>query len=80
MALGVSGMDAIVDYRGVADNDGRVMKATRIAVVDELCSAAELVSGKTKRLPVVIIRGYRFDPAPGTAQDLVMDESCDIFK
>lgn len=80
MAVGIAGMAPILDYRGREDNDGRTMKATRIAVADELCSAAELVSGKTRRLPVVIIRGYRFDPAPGTIEDLVMGEDCDIFK
>ena len=62
------------------DNDGREMKATQIAVADELCSAAELVSGKTKRLPVVVVRNYQFDPATGSARDLIRDEARDIFK
>ena len=80
MAVGIAGMNPILDYRGREDNDGRALKATRIAVADELCSAAELVSGKTRKLPVVVIRGYRFDPASGSTRDLVMDEDCDIFK
>lgn len=80
LAVGIAGMEPILDYRGREDNDGRTMKATRIAVADELCSAAELVSGKTRRLPVAIIRGYRFDPAPGTTEDLVRDEESDLFK
>lgn len=80
LAIGIAGMDPILDYRGEPDEDGRVMRATRIAVADELCSAAELISGKTRRLPAVIVRGYRFDPAPGTTRDLVMGEQADIFK
>lgn len=80
MAIGIAGMLPIVDYRGKKDNDGRMMKATQIAAVDELCSAAELVSGKTKRLPVVIIRNYPFKPASGTTKDLIMDEAHDLFK
>jgi len=80
LAVGIAGMDPLRDYRGSEDNDGRLMKATRIAVADELCAAAELVSGKTTRIPVVLVKGYRFDPAPGTTADLVMDEGCDIFK
>lgn len=80
MAIGIAGMRPILDYRGMKDDDGREMKVTQIAVADELASAAELVSGKTKRLPVVIVRNYRFDPAPGTARELVRDEEHDIFK
>jgi coenzyme F420-0:L-glutamate ligase/coenzyme F420-1:gamma-L-glutamate ligase len=80
MAVGVAGLKPILDYRGLKDNDGRVMKATEIAIADELCSAAELVSGKTKKLPVVIIRNYTFDPAPGSAKELVMEDEYDIFK
>ncbi len=80
MAIGLAGLNPIVDYRGIKDNDGREMRATQIAVADELCSAAELVSGKTKRLPVVIIRNYPFEPASGTAKDLVMDEAHDLFR
>jgi len=56
------------------------MKATCIAVADELCSAAELVSRKTSRFPAVIIRNYQYDPGPGTARELVMDEDHDVFK
>jgi coenzyme F420-0:L-glutamate ligase/coenzyme F420-1:gamma-L-glutamate ligase len=80
VAIGIAGLKPIIDYRGIRDNDGREMKATQIAVADELSSAAELVSGKTKRLPVVIVRNYQFDPAPGTARELIMDEARDIFK
>jgi len=80
MAVGIAGLNPIVDYRGQKDNDGRMMKATQIAAADELCSAAELVSGKTKRLPVVIIRNYPFEPASGTVEDIIMDEAHDLFK
>ena len=80
MAIGIVGLKPISDYRGIKDNDGREMKATQIAVADELASAAELVSGKTKKLPVVIIRNYPFDPAPGEGKDLIRDEVHDIFK
>jgi coenzyme F420-0:L-glutamate ligase/coenzyme F420-1:gamma-L-glutamate ligase len=80
MAIGVAGLKPIFDYRGMKDNNGREMKATQIAVADELASAAELVSGKTNRLPVVIIRNYRFESAPGHTKELIRDEEHDIFK
>ena len=80
MAIGVAGMKPLVDYRGKLDDNGRIMKATCIAAADELCSAAELVSGKTSRFPAVIIRNYRYIPGPGSARELVMDEEHDVFK
>jgi coenzyme F420-0:L-glutamate ligase/coenzyme F420-1:gamma-L-glutamate ligase len=80
MAVGIAGLKPIVDYRGIKDNNGRTMKATQIAVADELSSAAELVSGKTKKLPVAIIRNYQFVPAFGKAKELIRDETSDIFK
>ncbi len=80
MAIGIAGLKPILDYRGRKDNDGRTLKATQIAVVDELASAAELVSGKTRRLPVVVIRGYEYEPGDGSARELVRDEGNDVFK
>ena len=80
MAIGIAGLKAFLDYRGRVDDDGRLMRATQIAVVDELASAAELVTGKTNRLPVVLIRGYRYEPGSDTARDLVRDEADDIFR
>lgn len=80
MAIGVAGMDAVEDYRGLFDSEGREMKVTQIAAADELCSAAELVSGKIKKMPVVIIRNYPFKETCGTASILVRDETMDIFK
>jgi coenzyme F420-0:L-glutamate ligase/coenzyme F420-1:gamma-L-glutamate ligase len=79
MAIGVAGIDALADYRGLPDNCGKEMQVTQIAVADELCSAAELVSGKTKNLPVVIIRNYPFEEAKGAASDLVREEGQDIL-
>ena len=53
---------------------------TQIAVADELASAAELISGKTERMPVVIIRGVVYQSGPGSARDLVRAKEKDIFK
>lgn len=79
-AIGLSGILPMVDYRGKEDNDGREMKVTQIAVADELASAAELISGKTKRMPVVILRGFEYQTGPGSATDLVREQDKDIFK
>ena len=49
-------------------------------VADELASAAELMSGKTKRMPVVILRGFEYPKGQGCATDLVREQDKDLFK
>lgn len=56
-AIGVAGVDPFVDYRGQEDLFGYVLKVKRVAVADEIASAAELVMGQGKEaVPVVIIK------------------------
>ena len=57
LAIGVSGMPAILDLRGTTDMQGRVLEVTEVAVVDEVASAADLVMGKSSGVPAVIVRG-----------------------
>jgi F420-0:gamma-glutamyl ligase len=57
VALGVAGFGPLDDQRGGPDTTGRVMRSTIVAVADELASTAELASGKTSGLPVVLVRG-----------------------
>ena len=57
VALGCAGIAAIVDLRGTADTRGRTLQATEVAVADELASAAELVMGKDRDVPVAVVRG-----------------------
>jgi coenzyme F420-0:L-glutamate ligase/coenzyme F420-1:gamma-L-glutamate ligase len=60
---------------------GNILRITEIAVVDELASAAELVMGKTERVPIAIIRGYEFSSSvSNTAKTLVRDSVHDLFR
>lgn len=79
VAIGVAGIEALLDLRGTQDADGREMHSTVIAVADELASAADLAGGKVAQRPVVLVRGYRFEPAGGAAAALVMDREMDLF-
>jgi len=57
-AIGIAGMDPIVDYRGLADMFGYSLRYKYVALADEVAAAAELVMGQgTERTPVAIIRG-----------------------
>jgi coenzyme F420-0:L-glutamate ligase / coenzyme F420-1:gamma-L-glutamate ligase len=80
MAIGVAGMEALADYRGQHDAYGYELRASIIAVADELSSAAELVMGKVDRIPVALIRGYRYIQGEGSVHTLTRDSSTDMFR
>ena len=79
-AIGISGLNPILDYTGTLDSFKRILHVTAIAIADELSSAAELVMGKTKNYPVAIIRDYSFNTEERTIVDLIRPENEDLFK
>ena len=79
VAIGSAGIESLLDLRGEADVAGRPMRATIIAVADELASAADLVGGKVDQRPVVVIRGYRWRASDAGASVLVMEPERDLF-
>jgi coenzyme F420-0:L-glutamate ligase/coenzyme F420-1:gamma-L-glutamate ligase len=80
VAIGVSGLNPLADYRGQQDTFGQTMHASILAVADELASAAELVAYKFDSRPVALIRGYQFTRAEGSYRDLLMDPTKDLFR
>ena len=79
-AIGISGLNPILDYIGTLDSFKQILRVTAIAIADELSSAAELVMGKTKKCPVVIIRNYSFNVGDNKINDLIRPENDDLFK
>jgi coenzyme F420-0:L-glutamate ligase/coenzyme F420-1:gamma-L-glutamate ligase len=79
VAIGVAGLEPLLDLRGTPDAAGREMSATVIAVADELASAADLAGGKVEQRPVVVVRGYRWRPSDAGASVLVMERERDLF-
>ena len=79
VAIGGAGLEVLLDLREQPDTAGRPMKATIIAVADELASAADLAGGKVDRRPVVVVRGYRWRPSDQGASALVMEPERDLF-
>jgi coenzyme F420-0:L-glutamate ligase/coenzyme F420-1:gamma-L-glutamate ligase len=80
VAIGVSGLAPLVDYRGQTDPAGMELKVTIVNVADELAAAAELVGGKLDRVPVTIIRGYPYQPGEGSGRELVREPATDLFR
>lgn len=80
VALGVAGLDPLVDYRGQPDGCGRRLHATILAAADELAGAAELVMGKNLAIPVAIIEGYEGPRGSRGAVALIRPAAEDIFR
>lgn len=57
VAIGAAGIRVFDELAGQVDAAGRPLRVTRPCLADELAAAADLVKGKTRRLPVAIVRG-----------------------
>jgi coenzyme F420-0:L-glutamate ligase/coenzyme F420-1:gamma-L-glutamate ligase len=79
VALGVSGVPALIDLRGTPDDMGEPLHATVLAIADDIAAGAGLVMGKTARTPAVIARGLALDGG-GLGRDLVRPAAEDLFR
>jgi coenzyme F420-0:L-glutamate ligase / coenzyme F420-1:gamma-L-glutamate ligase len=79
VALGVAGLPALIDMRGRLDDDGKKLHATVLAFADEVAAAAGLVMGKTRRTPVVLVRGLELEGS-GHGRDLIRPAPEDLFR
>lgn len=83
VAIGCAGLTPLEDWRGRTDATGRELKATWIAVADELAAAADLARTKDGALPLVLIRGagrhVSSDDGPGAAA-MIRPEEQDLFR
>jgi coenzyme F420-0:L-glutamate ligase/coenzyme F420-1:gamma-L-glutamate ligase len=80
IAIGVSGLVAVVDLKGTTDWAGRELHVTEIAVADEIAAAADLVMGKAAGIPAALVRGYEGPRGEGRGQDLVRSAEEDLFR
>ncbi|MDH3657877.1 MAG: coenzyme F420-0:L-glutamate ligase [Nitrosopumilus sp.] len=79
-AIGISGLNPILDYAGTLDSFENILRVTAIAIADELSSAAELIMGKTLKCPVAIIRDYTFKTEDHEIDKLIRPENEDLFR
>ena len=80
VAIGAAGLPVLRDLRGTRDRQGNPLTGTILAVADELAGAAGLLMGKSEGFPVILIRGYRHDPASEPAARLLRPASEDLFR
>ena len=79
-AIGISGIESILNYEGKPDTFGKLLRVTATAIVDELCSAAELVMEKTKKSPMAVIKNYKFYSKDDKISSLLRSDLDDLFK
>ena len=80
VAIGIAGLEPILDYSGKPDTFGKIMQVTAIAVADEICSASELVMGKVLKCPIVIVRNYNFSFSDAKIQKMLRLDHDDLFR
>jgi len=80
VAIGIAGMDSILDYAGTKDSFGKILRVTAIAISDEICSAAELVMGKTRNCPAAIVRNYEYTQSDSNIDSIIRPENEDLFR
>ena len=78
VAIGASGIEVLRELSGERDPIGYELKATVIAIADELAGAAQLVSGKLDRIPVTIVRGLDVR-GDGRATEIPIPPERDLF-
>jgi coenzyme F420-0:L-glutamate ligase/coenzyme F420-1:gamma-L-glutamate ligase len=83
VTIGCAGLAPLEDWRGRGDAQGRELRATWIAVADELAAAADLARRKDAQQPVVLVRGAgrHVSPEDGPgALALLRPEAEDLFR
>lgn len=80
-AIGLCGLRALDNYRGVQDAYGNELQITAMAVADELAAAADLVKGKLRGRPVAVVRGLDqlVTGTDSSARELLREEDKDMF-
>jgi len=83
VAIGCAGLSPLDDWRGRPDAGGRTLRATWIAVADQVAAAADLARAKDSREPAVVVRGLErhvtVQDGPGAAA-LLRGPAEDLFR
>ena len=79
VAIGSSGIEPLESHIGEKDTFDNELFATEIAIVDELAGAAELVMKKSDNIPIVIIKGVKYNISDLGVDELIRNPEEDFF-
>lgn len=81
VAIGVSGLPALVDQRGKPDLLGYTLRHTTIGAADELAAGASLAMGQAAEgTPVVHARGFPYALRESNLKELLRPHDQDMFR
>jgi coenzyme F420-0:L-glutamate ligase/coenzyme F420-1:gamma-L-glutamate ligase len=81
VAIGASGLPALVDRRGETDRDGRQLEVTQVALGDMIATAGGLLTGEgDEGIPAVLVRGLRWEAQDRPASALLRPTEEDLFR
>jgi coenzyme F420-0:L-glutamate ligase/coenzyme F420-1:gamma-L-glutamate ligase len=81
VAIGVSGLPALVDMRGKEDLLRFQLKVTQIAAADELAAAASLMMGQAAEgTPIIHVRGFPYPLRDSSLDELIRPMEQDLFR
>ncbi|NML32874.1 coenzyme F420-0:L-glutamate ligase [Paraburkholderia antibiotica] len=81
VAIGVSGLPALLDRRGAPDLFNRPLLITEIGLADEIAAAASILMGAADEgTPAVVVRGVPAPRREGNAKELVRPRHMDMFR
>lgn len=81
VSIGVAGMPALVDLRGVEDLFGYKLRITQVGAADELAAAASLLMGQSAEgSPIIHARGFPYALREGSLDELIRPTDQDLFR
>jgi coenzyme F420-0:L-glutamate ligase/coenzyme F420-1:gamma-L-glutamate ligase len=79
--IGLSGVPAVIDLRGVPDMFGYQLRITQVAAADELAAGASLLMGQAaERSPVVHVHGFPYPLRESSLRELIRPQNDDLFR
>jgi coenzyme F420-0:L-glutamate ligase/coenzyme F420-1:gamma-L-glutamate ligase len=81
VAIGVSGIPALLDLRGRPDLFGLRLQVTQVGIADELAAAVSVVTGQAdEAIPAVHVRGFPYPLRESSLAELIRPKDQDLFK
>jgi coenzyme F420-0:L-glutamate ligase/coenzyme F420-1:gamma-L-glutamate ligase len=81
VAIGLSGLPGVEDWRGRTDLFGYTLQHTEVGIADQLAGVGTLLLGQAaESIPAVIVRGAPFGQRDGTAREINRPPEMDLFR
>ena len=80
ISIGSYGINPLIDYQNNTDAFGKKLHTTEICIVYELSGGAEILMKKALQIPIVLIRGVKFQFSNKGSKEILRDKNLDLFR